>query len=825
MALAISPAVQVCGQTYSTAVIAGIYGPVFATHVPNDMTRLFVAEVWSGSIQVVDLATRLKLPQPFLTLPDLTVPLSTEQGLLGLAFDPGYATNGYFYVDFTGPDNSVIVRRYRVLGDPATSNIADPASGVTILSISKAEEWHNGGWIGFGPNDGYLYVNIGDPTLNNSQDITDNLQGKILRLDVAGDDFPEDATRNYAIPPTNPFVGIEGDDEIWAFGLRNPWRASFDRVTGDLWINDVGQAAREEINFQSADSPGGENYAWPRREGTVTGYDDGELLPGDVEPVYDYPHIGPDPRYTGSTIAGSGLYRGSVAEFYGHYFFSDHGSRNIWKLDPDAVDIRASVTNVNDRLVPNVGALGQTVSFGEDARGELYLINISGSDIYRISTTSMDVTWNGSDSKWGLPGNGSAWGSALNWTRGNLPDHSFVSHDNVIFAAGPLQPHVYLGRDRTVAAITFQAPYTLHDHTLQVLSGNVTVATGVTATIASTLSAETANHSIRKLGPGTLLLEGDAGQTVVKEGTLGGIGSLDHLTVRSGGTVAPGAKLGVLTVDHSFTMEPGATFAVEIGGTDNANIDLPQFDQLLVGGAAEIAGVLDVTLIESASGTFTPIENDVFPFLSADGGVSGSFDAHRLPPLRTGLTWKLISDGVTLSLKVAARLPGDYSGDGIVDAADYVVWRNSVGQDGGFLAADGTGPMGAPDGFVDVLDYLFWRTNFDAAGMQGGLPGDYNSDGTVNAADYVVWRMQNQTGDGLDADGSGPNGSPDGVVDDIDYAFWRANFGATRTGSSGLAAVHIPEPRTVWLAAFAALFVVNRRPSRFFPRASWPRTR
>jgi hypothetical protein len=252
-----------------------------------------------------------------------------------------------------------------------------------------------------------------------------------------------------------------------------------------------------------------------------------------------------------------------------------------------------------------------------------------------------------------------------------------------------------------------------------VLSGNVTVEFGVTATIAADLMAESANHSIRKLGSGTLLLEGDAGQTVVKQGTLGGTGTVDYLTVRSGGTVAPGKQAGILTVENSFSMESGTTLAIELGGRSNANVDYPQFDQLLVDGAAVLAGTLDVDRIDLGGGIFAPRVNDVFPILSAAGGITGWFDSLDLPALPSGLSWELDTDGFTLTLTVVKQLPGDYNDDGAVDAADYVVWRQTVGRTGPKLAADGTGPRGTPDGVVNFLDYQYWRKNFAAAQSAG----------------------------------------------------------------------------------------------------------
>jgi glucose/arabinose dehydrogenase len=190
-----------------------------------------------------------------------------EQGLLGLAFHPDFAANGFFYVSYTGTDDDLRISRFLVpAGAP---DAADEASEAVLLTVGQPQTNHNGGWLGFGPSDGYLYIATGDgggagdeggghtQGVGNAQDITANLLGKILRIDVDGSDAPGGS---YGIPPGNPFVGIEGDDEIWAHGLRNPWRNAFDAVTGDLYIADVGQSSWEEIDFQHASSAGGENW-------------------------------------------------------------------------------------------------------------------------------------------------------------------------------------------------------------------------------------------------------------------------------------------------------------------------------------------------------------------------------------------------------------------------------------------------------------------------------------------------------------------------------------------------------------------------------------
>jgi len=721
-ALAFFPA-RVAAQTFTERIVVGFTQGTNVTSPPGETGRMFVTEQHTGKIHVVDLTTNTILATPFLEITGLAG--GGEQGLLGLTFDPDFATNGYFYVDYTSADNSTQVVRYQVPGDPTTSNVADPDSALTILTVTRPVGFHNAGWIGFGPNDGYLYISQGDGG-NHAQDITNgDLLGNILRIDVHSDEFPNDAGRNYAIPPTNPFVNVEGDDEIWAYGLRNPWRASFDRQTGDLWFGDVGGQTREEVDFQPADSPGGANYGWPLREGTIQkpGALGGPPPPGAIEPVYDYAHNEPDPNLVGNAVIGGYVYRGPVAAFGGLYFFADFGNGNLWTLDPHAVDIRASVQMIRSQLTPDVGSIARVPSFGEDGDGNLYMVEsrLTNAALFRVATLSKDIVYNGDDPSAGAAGDGSSWGDADNWTRDGTPDVAFVPEDHVMFVSGSTQPVVDLQADRTVAAITFQAPFTLQNATLKIISGNVTVESGVTATIQSDLVADTEFRSIRKLGPGTLMIDGNAGQIVVLAGTLGGAGVLDHLTVRDGGTVDPGASPGVLTVVNSFTMTSGATLAIDIGGADNSDPQNRQFDQLTVGAAAQLAGALYVGLIDLGVGVYAPVDGDTFPIVTADDGIDGSFSQLTLPALTPELVWRTTSNGNTFLLNVVPRLPGDYNDDDAVNAADYTVWRNTKGQTGSFLAADGSGPLGAPDGIVDEWDYSFWKANYgDTAAPANG---------------------------------------------------------------------------------------------------------
>ena len=273
----------------------GFSSPVDVTHAGDD--RLFVVEQ-GGRIKIID-GTGTVLATPFLNISSLTNS-GGERGLLGLAFHPDYATNGYFFVNYTDLSGDTRVVRYsRSADDP---NVADPNSAMQVIFIDQTQGNHNGGCIKFGP-DGYLYIGMGDGggagDQSNLSQNTNVLLGKMLRLDV-------DSETPYAIPADNPFVGNENvRDEIWAIGVRNPWRFSFDRETGDMWMGDVGQNAFEEINFQPADSPGGENYGWRCYEADSP-YNLSGCTGDYVFPAYAIPHT------TGvCSITGGFVYRGT----------------------------------------------------------------------------------------------------------------------------------------------------------------------------------------------------------------------------------------------------------------------------------------------------------------------------------------------------------------------------------------------------------------------------------------------------------------------------------------------------------------------------------
>jgi len=333
--------------------------------------RLFILEQ-AGRIRQYNIATNQT--SLFLDITTITV-FNGERGLLGLAFHPNYAQNGYFYVNYTNPGGTSIVSRFSV--NPSNPNIALNNSEFVILTQPQPYSNHNGGDMAFGP-DGYLYISFGDGgSGGDPQNYSQNRQtllGKLIRIDVNAVNPPY----NYSIPPDNPFVGQSNVyPEIWALGLRNAWRFSFDKLTGDIWIGDVGQNAWEEINFQAASSTGGENYGWRCYEGNNT-YN--TSLCGGISnftyPVFVYGH-----SQSNCSVTGGYVYRGAVFnQVYGRYFTADYCSGRIWTLYDNgsggfSADVHGSVNNAFYSV------------FGEDRYGELYIARRSDGTIRKMSVT------------------------------------------------------------------------------------------------------------------------------------------------------------------------------------------------------------------------------------------------------------------------------------------------------------------------------------------------------------------------------------------------------------------------------------------------------
>ncbi len=346
-------------------IASGLSAPVGITNAGDGSGRLFILEQ-AGVIRI--LQNDSLAPEPFLDIRDRVGSNGSERGLLGLAFHPQYSENGYFYINYTDLNGNTIIARFSVSAD--NPDKADPNSEKRLLAIQQPYPNHNGGMVAFGP-DGFLYLGLGDggsagDPQGNGQSLN-TLLGKILRIDV-------DGGTPYAIPPDNPFVNEAGSKpEIWAYGLRNPWRFSFDHLTGDLYIGDVGQNQWEEIDYLPAGSPGGTNFGWNYFEGL---HPYGNQAPpaglNTVQPVAEYSHD------QGCSVTGGVVYRGkSLPEWQGVYLYGDYCSGNIWGLLHDPED-----SWLNTLLFENTGRI---TSFGQDEQGEVYLVDHTG-NIARLTS-------------------------------------------------------------------------------------------------------------------------------------------------------------------------------------------------------------------------------------------------------------------------------------------------------------------------------------------------------------------------------------------------------------------------------------------------------
>jgi glucose/arabinose dehydrogenase len=348
-------------------VATGFSDPTDIAHAGDG--RLFIVEK-AGRIKILDPATGVTNPTVFLNISAIVGDNGSEQGLLGLAFHPDYAVNGYFFVNYTNNSGDTRVSRFsRSANNP---DVADANSELVLLSIDQPYSNHNGGCIKFGP-DGYLYVGMGDGgSAGDPQNLSQNptsLLGKMLRIDV-------DNGTPYGIPPSNPFVNDPNTaDEIWAVGLRNPWRFSFDRQTGDLWMGDVGQNQWEEIDMQPAASAGGENYGWRCYEGNVAYNNNGCGPVGNyTAPVFVYSH-----GNSNCSITGGFVYRGTQeANLAGMYVYCDYCTGIFWGLKP------GGAPNTWNNIQLGNFANYNFAAYGEDAAGELYAAGLSDGVIYRV---------------------------------------------------------------------------------------------------------------------------------------------------------------------------------------------------------------------------------------------------------------------------------------------------------------------------------------------------------------------------------------------------------------------------------------------------------
>src|SRR5437762_10972267 len=427
-------------------VASGLTQPLFVTAPPGDTGRLFIVQQ-NGEIRILNLATGTLNSTAFLTLTGLT-DTRGEQGLLGMAFDPNYATNGKFYLNFTVPGgafgNGVThVSQFSVRGNP---DIADPNSERILITFDHPQSNHNGGWIGFSPRAGdanNLYIATGDgggandqgtghiEPDGNAQNLT-TLLGKMLRIHI------NSAAGTATIPANNPFVGVTGArGEIWAFGLRNPFRNSFDRQTGRMFIGDVGQSTREEIDVQQPTNPGGgENYGWRVREGSIQNpaFPGTPPPPGAVDPIFDYP------RTVGRTVIGGYVYRGQrIPNLRGVYVFADYlgpelgpGNGQIFTLNYNGA-IASNFENITAQLFPTRAGgftLRHPSSLGEDSNGELYITDYGNGSVFKIVALPVKSDFNG-DGKADILWQNNSTGQRLIWIMNGTTHTSTVSMGTV----------------------------------------------------------------------------------------------------------------------------------------------------------------------------------------------------------------------------------------------------------------------------------------------------------------------------------------------------------------------------------------------------------
>ncbi len=356
--------------------ISGLSQPIAIRHAEDD--RIFIVER-RGAIRIVSAEGQLS-PQAFLDIDTRVSPPNGERGLLGLAFHPDYAGNGYFFVNYTNNQGNTVIARFS--RKPDNANEADPNSEKILLTINQPFSNHNGGDLAFGP-DGYLYIPMGDGgDGGDPQNFAQNRQsllGKMLRINVNEGD-------PYSIPPNNPFLGSATTaDEIWGLGLRNPWRFSFDRLTGDIWIGDVGQGNWEEINMQAANSQGGENYGWRCYEGNANFNLNGCTDRSDYTfPVHVY--TSDDAFGAGCSVTGGYVYRGpEFPALFGHYIYADYCSGRFWSLRSDGQGGWINTELLN-------GSNFNFATFGEDQEGNLYVAGLTDGTVYKITTDAVSAS-------------------------------------------------------------------------------------------------------------------------------------------------------------------------------------------------------------------------------------------------------------------------------------------------------------------------------------------------------------------------------------------------------------------------------------------------
>ncbi len=574
---------------------SGFIRPCDITNAGDD--RIFVVEQ-RGYIWILDKNGN-KLPAPFLNIDPIVGSTGTEQGLLGLAFHPNYPLTPYFFVNYTDNNGDTQVSRFSVSDtDP---NLADPNSEWNLLQADQPYGNHNGGCVKFGP-DGYLYIGLGDggsggdPQGNGQKKTT--FLGKMLRIDV-------DNGSPYGIPPSNPFIADAVTlDEIWAIGVRNPWRFSFDRLTGDLWIGDVGQDAWEEIDFQPAGSPGGQNYGWRCYEGNHTFNTTG--CPPMTEmtfPVAEYANSGP----LGCSITGGFVYRGfSFPQLYGKYLYTDYCTGLLWSIVPDGA---GGWTNTQIADLIN----GQLVSFGENKNGELFALGNSNGIVYRVVENSED--WSYTITVLNPPCVGTTDGLIQLVFPSNVPTPTITWNDGAI---GPLRTDLPEGT-----------------YTATIVGANGSVATE-TVVLAPTVSISTVVSDVVCPGGqdgaiGIVVLGSQGPATATwSDGATG----LERIELPAGpySVTVTSAEGCVFTESFNIvTLLPSPMPVIEAQG-DTLNVVGSYEDYHWLLGGAPITGATDSTFAATESGTYSLAVVDIYGCTGTSNAIFVEFTAASFIP-------------------------------------------------------------------------------------------------------------------------------------------------------------------------------------------------
>lgn len=755
------------GLITATRISTGLSSPLFAASPPGQPDKLYVVEQHTGRIQIVDANTGA-LDATFLDLPDNQLAPGGEQGLLGLAFHPDYASNGRFYVNLTNAAGDTEIWEYT----RGANGLANPASARMILTFDQPFENHNGGWMSFGA-DGYLYISSGDggsggDPQNNAQNLN-NLLGKILRIDVNGDAFPNDPNRNYAIPAGNPFAATAGADEIWHYGLRNPWRPSFDTATGDLWMADVGQGAREEVNVAKA-GVGGLNFGWRWKEGFTTF--NGTPPAGLTDPLLDYPHDASG----GRSVTGGYVYHGPGGA-QGLYFFADFVSGKLWTVR-EANGTAVDFIDRSAQLSVSAGTLNQIASFALDGTGRLYAVGLDG-EIFRL--TPSEAAADGADVIDGGSGNDRIYGGAgADQLLGGIGDDVLVGGIGADVLTGGAGADEFLGVRSELAGDTItdlqrgdritvsDAAFAGFAYTR--VGGTLAFSDGSSLALGGALVGRFALAQNAAGGVSLTMVDHDAGLNDFDGDGHGGIlwrqadGAIATWELQ-GNAAANSARIG-----NAFVPGPGGGWTIQgtldftgDGRSDilwrNASGAVSVWDSRgNAGFGVAYNGSAPTDWTVKALGDFNEDGKDDLIWRNAASGqisewlsTGSGFQANSYLSGPVGADWKLVASG-------------DFNGDG----RDDLMWRNVSGGQLSGWRADGAGfdvgayssagttdlawhVVGSGDFNGDGRDDLLWRHDSGqlSTWLSDGANFSYRLDGAADPS-WRVMQVSDYNGDGRD---------------------------------------------------------------------------